>query len=142
MKKVLSIVIAGVAVFALSGCATGDSPDGGSGMDTHYLTDVNGIGIPGVIYNCTSNSARTGSHGDYAFDTTGDRCTFTLDANFVNTDQGLYINSRPDSAVSGVDGIYYTCINYDTSANPRTGATVGKGHFNHVFNYDECTFRY
>jgi len=140
MKSIVSLVVAGAAVFALSGCAGDGSGEGG--MDTHYLTDINGIGIPDVRYDCTSNSAVTGIDGDYAFDSTGDSCTFILDSHLVDTAQGLYINGSPNDATSGVDGIFYTCLNYDTSANPHTGDTIGQGHFNHVFNYDECTFRY
>ena len=138
MKKITGLALASVAVLALSGC-TGS--DGGS-MDTYYLADVDGIGINSVDYNCNSNRGTTGTKGDFAFDTDGDSCKFFLDSDEAFTDQGLYIDKSKNNPSSGVDGIYYSCTNYDTSANPRTGDTVGHGHFNHTFNYDVCTFRF
>ncbi len=139
MKRITQFTIAGVVIFALSGCSGGEGIE--SIYETHYLTDINGIGIPDVAYDCTSNSSTTGPNGDYVYQV-GDHCTFFLDSALAPTDQGLYIDSEPNNENSGVNGIYYECSNYDTHLNPYTGDTIGNGHFNHVFSYDECTFEY
>ncbi len=144
MKSVMSIVIAGVAVFALSGC--GGDGSGGGGMDTHYLTNVDGVGIRNVPYDCRVGGAgTTGADGAYGFESAGDDCTFTFDQHA--TDEPLYIKRSEFGA--GVSGLYYYCTYNTGSGNtPYRGWTDGSGHIKHVWNHagawviDRCTLEY
>jgi hypothetical protein len=140
-KKLFGLLLLGSMVLVLSGCAGGGSGDDDyvPAHDVHYLTDDLGTGIPDVEFYCTSGYyGYTGPAGGYDFDANGDECTLILDSNEAYTGQSLYIEDE----YGPIDGIYYTCLNYDTSLNPYTGDTIGAGHFNHVFDYDECTFNY
>ncbi len=144
MKKFLGMALAGAAMLALSGCA-GEGVDNGGGMDTHFLTDVNGVGIPGVSYDCSnSSSGTTGPDGSYGFETGGDNCTFRFNSHV--TDQPLYIKQGEHGA--GVSGLYYSCT-YDTGSvnTPYSGWTGSHGHIKHVWYdagwvIDTCTIRY
>jgi len=144
MKRVMSIAIAGVAVFALSGCG-GDGSGGGGGMDTHYLTNVHGVGIGNVPYDCSVGGAgTTGADGAYGFESGGDNCTFTFDQHA--TDEPLYIKRSEFGA--GVSGLRYRCTyNTGSSDTPYQGWTDGSGHIKHVWNdggpvRDKCTLEY
>ena len=144
MKRVMGIAIAGVAVFALSGCGEGGDDNGG-GMDTHFLTDVNGNGIGGVPYACSVGaSGTTEEDGAYGFDSDGDNCTFIF--NQTATDKPLYVKNASGAGVSGLE--YQCTYNTHSGNTPFAGQTDGDGHVKHVWGHngtkvkDECTLKY
>ena len=118
-KKILGLVISGVAVFALSGCG------GGGGGDyvvvdppvdnetTLFLVDDVGIGVQFVPYTCYApdgtivSDYETDVYGEFTF-IPGDRCEFDL-YGFPNIDStSLFI---VDIDTFGKDDIPYNCIN-------------------------------
>ena len=145
MKRIFSLVLAGLAGLAFSGCSGGG--DSGVSMDTHYLTDINGVGIEGVEYECVSISGVqfTDIDGSYGFDSNGDNCTFVF--NIPATDRRLYIKNAEFG--TGVGGLPYRCTYNTGSGNtPYIGVTDINGNIKHVWRHngnfvlDECTIEY
>ena len=143
MKNIVGLIAVGVAVFALSGCAGDGSGD--EGMDTHFLTNLDGVGIEGVPYDCSVGGAgTTGVDGSYGFESGGDNCTFMFDQHA--TDEPLYI--RRSEFGAGVSGLHYRCTYSTGSAEtPYRGVTDSNGHIKHVWYdgepvEDRCTLEY
>ena len=120
-KKIAGLMVAGVAVFALSGCGGGDDyyyddpviVDPGPELVTLFLVDQNYIGVSYVEYTCIDafdeiiTDDFTTIDGEFTF-AVGDRCEFDL-FGFPNIDStSLYIVDIDDF---GKEDIPYSCIN-------------------------------
>ena len=119
-KKITGLMVAGVAVFALSGC-------GGGGGDTVYvepeptdgilflIDDNSGLGIDGVPYECyTSDGTLVYEDwtvdGKFSFDI-GERCFFDFDGfegTIPNDLQPIYIADDLDGRKHDIP---YECDN-------------------------------
>ena len=136
MKKLIGLVFAGVAVFALSGCSSGGGDtvivDPGPEYITLFLIDDNiGLGAEFVPYTCYDPSGTivadefTTATGAFTF-VAGDRCEFDL-YGFNGTvpfdDQPLYI---ADDLGEGKDDIPYSC---DNGIDIAEGTTDVFGYF-------------
>ena len=142
-NKISGLMVAGVAVFALSGCgSSGGSGGGGSYIppDTTTLLLVDGFsdGVDGVRYVCDSFSGITGDGplaGEFTF-LPGDNCNFYLE-DYVVLGDDLFIT---DDIKVGINNKYYIC---DSGIDGYTGDTGFGGEF--IYNYgfnDVCTFEF
>jgi hypothetical protein len=122
-KKIAGFIVAGIAVFALSGCGGGDDyyyyddpvppvivePE----LVTLFLIDELGIGVEYVPYICYAPDGSivtdtvTPINGEFSF-VPGDRCEFDLFGFPNGIDFPLYI---ADIDGFGKDDIPYNCIN-------------------------------
>ena len=143
-KKIAGLMIAGVAVFALSGC-------GGGGddyyeppvvvVDMHYLIDSFGDPVPGVSYDCLSGEhGVTDPEGGYYFDPRADSCDFYL----VRIADDLHIENE---SFVGLNGIPYRCDSINGTLIGFTGDYIGAGGFAGGFDHDwhetdVCTLDY
>ena len=125
-KKIAGLMVAGVAVFALSGCGGSSDVvivDPGPEYVTLFLMDETiGLGAEFVPYTCYGPDGTivtddfTNIYGEFTF-VAGDRCEFDL-FGFDGTlfyDHYLYI---ADDLGNGKDDIPYFC------QNPDTGVTI------------------
>ena len=88
-KKLAGLVVAGVAMFALSGCGGGGGHDGivavppVNNETTLFLIDSGGFSAAGVEYTCENSFGDilgpfyTKSNGEFTFEP-GENCTFEL----------------------------------------------------------------
>ncbi len=130
-KKIAGFLVAGIAVFALSGC--------GGGTDvvyvepepeyfTLFLVDVNGIGVEYIPYTCYApdgsivTDAVTPLNGEFSF-VPGDRCEFDLYGFWGDTLDPLFI---ADIDGFGKDDIPYAC---DNTVDFTSGVTDFDGWF-------------
>jgi len=121
-KKIAGLMVAGVAVFALSGCGGGGGTDvvvvdpGPEYVTLSLMDDTTGLGADFVPYICYAPDGTivtddfTNEFGDFTF-VPGDRCEFDL-LHFAGTvpfdNQPLYIADEFDN---GKDDIPYICDN-------------------------------
>ncbi len=142
MKKLIGLVFAGVAVFALSGCGGGgddyyyEEPIN-DGLTTLFLVDQDGYSYAGIPYKCDSMAdwSKTAYNGEFSF-YPGENCEFDF--------LGLYGNYEGDPLVDdivyivddldyGKGGIPYECASFGV------GTTYGDGSFDYDID-DECVF--
>jgi len=138
MKKLMGLVLAGVAVFALSGCGGGDDyyyyyEDD---LTTLFLIDQDGFSLGDVPYSCDGGRTYyTRSNGEFSF-YPREECTFDFDGYIGNyeddpiTDDIIYIVDYLDY---GKGGIPYECASFGV------GSTYSDGSFDYDEN-DECVF--
>ncbi|OQX77902.1 MAG: hypothetical protein B6D54_00850 [Epsilonproteobacteria bacterium 4484_65] len=140
MKKLIGLIVAGVAVFALSGCGGGDDDyyaPPPSNLTTLFLIDQDGFSLGGVPYICDSmvDWSATRPNGEFTFDPP-DNCTFDfigLNGNYNNdpfVDDIIYI---VDDLDRGKGNIPYDCASFGAST------TYGDGSFDYDID-DECVF--
>ena len=139
-KKIAGLMVAGVAVFALSGCGGGGGDNDGPPpvvVDMHYLIDSFGDPVPGVSYDCLSGEhGVTDPEGGYYFDPRADSCDLYL----VRISEDLHIE---DSDYYGVNGLRYTCTNWGGFTGDYVGAGGYAGGFDHDgWITDICTIDY
>ena len=151
MKKLISLLISGVAVLALSGCGGGgggeyyyeevivepivDPID--DGLTTLFLIDQDGFAYAGVPYICDSmvDWDYTAPNGEFSF-YPGEDCEFDfigLEGNYEDdpyVDDIVYI---VDDLDYGKGGIAYECASFGV------GTTYGDGSFDYDID-DLCTF--
>jgi len=145
-KRIAGLMVAGVAVFALSGCGGGGDtvivdPGPGPGPEpvTLFLLDEDGFSYGGVPYLCDgmANWGYTEPNGEFTF-YEYESCVFDfngLDGN-VNHDP-LFddIIRITDDRGLGVPNIEYDCISYGFDT------TQGDGSFFYDMD-DSCTFHF
>ena len=144
-KKIAGLLIAGVAVFALSGCGGGSSGTDVIVIDpvTHYLhtyDPVTGIfvGVPDVEYQCGPDPVRyTDISGSFVY-VPGDDCTYYDLDDWLSLSQldELYLSS--DRA-----GQIWVSVDYDCeSGNGGRMNSDGLFIFDPFWSYsgDTCTF--
>ena len=142
MKKLMGLVFAGVAVFALSGCGGGgddyyyEEPIN-DGLTTLFLVDQDGYSYAGIPYKCDSMAdwSKTAYNGEFSF-YPGENCEF----DFLGLDGDYNIDPDVDDIVRIVDdldygkgGIPYECASFGV------GTTYGDGSFEYDID-DECVF--
>jgi len=150
-KKIISLMFATVAVFALSGCDGADDAyedgyedgyhDGSrvpeSGMTTLFLIDRKGFSASDVEYTCinsfgdVSGPFYTEGNGEFTFEP-GENCTFELIGFDGTPGDELFIESDIGQPK---DSIPYSCYGGDA------GLTDLYGSFNYLIN-DSCTFAF
>ena len=140
-KKIAGLMIAGVAVFALSGCGAGDTvvvvDDDTSNETTLFLVDNDGFSVAYVDYSCVDSfgdfigNFQTKSNGAFTFEP-GEDCTFDFIGYDGTPGDELYIE---DIDQNSKEGIPYTCISGDF------GRTFGDGSFDYMMD-DSCTFEF
>jgi len=139
-KKIAGLMVAGVAVFALSGCGGsngGDyyAPPPINNETTLFLIDSDGFSAAGVEYICENSFGDihgpfyTKSNGEFTFEP-GENCTFELIGFDGTPEDELFIESDIGQAK---EGIPYSCLGGDS------GLTDLAGSFDYLFN-DSCTF--
>jgi len=120
-KRITGLMVAGMAVFALSGCGGGDDvvivdpvpPIVGPELVTLFLIDSNDIGVEYVPYICYAPDGSivtdtvTPINGEFSF-VPGDRCEFDLFGFPNGIDFPLFI---ADIDGFGKEDIPYSCIN-------------------------------
>jgi hypothetical protein len=129
-KKIVGLVIALIAVFALSGC--GDTEvyveEPAPEEVALFLVDINGIGIEYVPYICYAPDGsivadfETDFYGEFSF-VPGDRCEFDLFGFPSDIVEPLFI---VDDLGYGKDDIPYSCIN---GLSVLEGTTDMDGYF-------------
>jgi len=138
-KKLASLMVVGVAVFALNGCGSSGGNDvvivdpGPEYVTLFLMDDTIGLGAEFVPYICYAPDGTivtddfTTARGAFTF-VAGDRCEFDL-LDFAGTvpfyDQPLYI---ADDLGGGKDDIPYSC---DNSIDIVEGATDDFGEFDY-----------
>ena len=143
-KKIVGLMVAGVAVFTLSGCGGGgdtviiDPGPGPSPSETYlFFVDNGGYAVSGVHYVCYN------SFGDFIVDDVtrydgaflfepGENCTFDFIGYDGTPGDELYIE---DDIQNPKAGIPYTCLGGDF------GRTYADGSFDYVID-DSCTFEF
>jgi len=141
-KKLVGLVVAGVAMFALSGCGGGGGSNGidagppVSNLTTLLLVDGFNDGVDGIYYECDSYTGVTGDGlvaGEFSF-LPGDDCDFYLEDSVILGDD-LFIT---DVTKLGVNNKYYFC---NAGVGMYTGDTGRDGEFMYDYGFDDiCTF--
>ena len=134
-KKISGFIVAGIAVFVLSGCGGGTDVvyvDPGPEYVTLFLMDdLTGLGADHVPYICYDPNGKivtdsfTAIDGEFTF-VAGDRCEFDLfgfDGSVPPDSEPLYI---ADDLGEGKDDIPYYC---DNGTDIAEGATDLFGYF-------------
>ena len=140
MKKLIGLVLAGVAVFALSGCGGGD--DYYDDAVTLFLVDERGFSYGGIPYTCEGVngvwSGRTLANGEFTF-YPREYCEF----DFYGLDGDYDIGPDVDDIVRIVDyldygkgGIPYECSSFNVG---NINYTYSDGSFEYDID-DECVF--
>lgn len=142
MKKLMSLVVAGVALFALSGCGGGDTyvVDDGPIPETYFITDDFGLGVGNIIYHCDSGlSGITNFEGAFTFDIRGDNCNFDFFTNDII--DNLYLEYSNDPNIdTGLNGIYFECVRDGRiELTGDTGDIISDGFIADASLYDGCT---
>jgi hypothetical protein len=120
-KRITGLMVAGMAVFALSGCGGGDDvvivdpvpPIVGPELVTLLLIDINDIGVGYVPYTCYAPDGSivtddiTPVNGEFSF-VPGDRCEFDLFGFANGISDPLFI---ADIDGFGKEDIPYECSN-------------------------------
>ena len=146
-KKLISLLFAGVAVLALSGCGGG----GGSSdyyvdpivepiddsLTTLFLIDQDGFSYADIPYICDSMSDwdYTASNGEFSF-YPGEDCEFDFDGLIGNYYDDTYVDDIVyivDDLDYGIGGIDYECASFGV------GSTYDDGSFDYDID-DQCTF--
>ena len=138
-KKIISLMFATVAVFALSGCGGGNDnyvppePD----ATTLFLIDQDGFSLGGVPYRCDSmpDWSETRPNGEFTF-FEPESCTFDFDGFIGNYDNDPDIDDIiyiVDDLDRGKGNIPYDCSSFVGST------TYGDGSFDYDID-DQCTF--
>lgn len=144
-KKIISFLVSGVAVLALSGCGGGGEyyyeeviiEPVDDGLTTLFLIDQDGFAYAGVPYICDSmvEWSETAPNGEFSF-YPGEDCEFDfigLEGNYADdpyVDDIVYI---VDDLDYGKGGIEYECASFGV------GSTYGDGSFDYDID-DLCTF--
>lgn len=146
-KKIISFLVSGVAVLALSGCGGGGGGEYyyeeviiepvDDGLTTLFLIDQDGFAYAGVPYICDSmvEWSETAPNGEFSF-YPGEDCEFDfigLEGNYADdpyVDDIVYI---VDDLDYGKGGIEYECASFGV------GSTYGDGSFDYDID-DLCTF--
>jgi len=134
MKKLMGLIFAGVALFALSGCGESDDyyPDD---LTTLFLVDQDGYAYADVPYICESmrDWDTTRPNGEFSF-YPGEDCEFDFDGlNGVYGDEFDDIIRIVDYTYDGKGGIPYECVYFGASS------TYSDGSFEYDID-DECVF--
>ena len=137
MKKIVSIALAGAAVFALSGCAGGDSGPNGAVETTSYLQEFDGvhhIAEDGVSYTCDGGSrGSTGWNGEFTYYDDEDCTFFGLDSGYPESTHGgewqLRIRSKDNTSGTGISNVRFECDSSDGPAFDISGRTSPQGSF-------------
>ena len=150
-KKLAGLVVAGIAVFALSGCGGGDTyyveevvpPDD---LTTLFLVDESGDPYSGIPYICDSmrDWERTLSNGEFTF-LPPDNCEFDFDGYFGTDPDDLTVPYNEliyivDIADEGKNGIPYECSRFNVG---NINYTDYDGIYDGSFEYDAddaCVF--
>ena len=138
MKKLL--YVAGLALSALffAGCGgggggvapgPGPGPAPGPTAVMWYIDDIDGVGVGGISYNCTSGNGVTDADGAFIF-FPGDVCNFDFWGLPGNLVFSLHID---DELTTGVGNIPFECD------SGWSGATYADGSFEYDAD-DYCTF--
>ena len=134
-KRLVGLMVAGIAVFALTGCGGGGDDE--PAVEIHYLIDSFGEPVAGIGYDCLSGEhGVTDPEGGYYFDPYGDSCDFYLS----RYEDDLHIE---DSAYYGVNGLRYVCYHTDGFTGDYIGTGGYAGGFDHDWSItDVCTIDY
>ena len=138
-KKLMSLVLAGVAVLVLSGCGGGDTVivDESPIPETFFITDLAGFGVGGIIYHCDSGfSGVTNFEGAFTFDIVGDNCNFDFFTNNIIDDIHIEYDNDP-SSFAGINGIQYECVR--SGSITEEGFTGPDGFITDASAHDGCT---
>ncbi len=136
MKKLIMLLVSGLAVIALSGCG-GGAYDAGyddgfydgarasdASMTTLFLIDQDGFSLGGVPYYCVDPSGVrtadyvTAPNGEFTF-VPGERCTFDLYGYNGTPEDPLFI---VDDVGLGKPDIPYACDGGDNGLTDVTGS--------------------
>ena len=139
-KKIVGLMVAGVAVFALSGCGGGGGDDYYPPVDnttTLFLIDQDDNSLGGIPYICDSmiDWSTTRSNGEFTFSPPDD-CEFDftgLEGNYNGdpyVDDIVYIVDDLDNPKPNIP---YECASFGVSS------TYGDGSFDYDID-DRCTF--
>ena len=145
-KKLTGLIVAGVAMFALSGCGGGGDVYYDDGIvatppvnneTTLFLIDSGGFSAADVEYTCVNSFGDvlgpfyTKANGEFTFEP-GENCTFELIGFDGTPADPLFIESDIGQPK---DGIPYDCIGGDF------GLTDLAGSFDYLMD-DSCTFAF
>ena len=141
MKKLMSLVIAGISVLALSGCGGGGDDYYDDGLTTLFLVDDQGYSYVDVPYICDSMNDWdfTPANGEFSF-YPGEDCTFDLtglngtDPYDIYENDYIYIVDYLDNGKNGID---YNCEYFGV------GTTYDDDIWDGSFDYDtddSCSF--
>jgi len=141
-KKIAGLMVAGIAVFVLSGCGGDDYYDDpvivdpGPELVTLFLVDEFDVGVSHVPYTCIDafdeviTDDFTNIDGEFTF-AVGDRCTFDFYDFLGDTINPIYL---VDIDYFGKDDIPYSCI------NDYNEYTEGITDFDGWFTYPEDAY--
>jgi hypothetical protein len=132
MKKVLSVVIAGVAVFALSGCG-GDSGPGGAVYTDYYITDTGGAGVSDIVWSCDKGTNGTTNNSGHFYIESVDTCDLDLHTALITG--SIFLE---DNVVS-VDNISYACVGNKAHPGMVNGVTGPGGLIDNASHFTSCT---
>ena len=101
MKRVMSLAIAGVAVFALSGCG-GDTAGGGD--KNYYITYSDGSGVSAIDWSCDGGTNGTTWNDGRFYTEPGNTCDLDLHSGLIIGD--IYL----ENDVGSLDNVRYSCV--------------------------------
>jgi len=141
-KKLISLLFAGIAVLALSGCGSGggdyyENPPINDGLTTLFLIDQEGFAYADIPYICDSmlDWDLTAPNGEFSF-YPGEDCEFDFYGLEGNYDDDPYVDDIVyivDYLDYGKGGIEYECASFGV------GSTYADGSFDYDID-DLCTF--
>ena len=132
MKRIFSLVLAGLAVLAFSGCSSGGDE---SEQVTNYINFADTHRIQTIYYECDSGTGGTLDYIDGSFvrDADSDICRFDLHTDLVTGD--IYLE---DQNYNSMNGLRYTCEK-PVGTILEDAMTGPAGFIDNATDYWQCT---
>ncbi len=132
MKRVISVMITGMAVFALGGC-TGDGGSDEILFKNYYITHNDGSGVSGVVWECDGGTDGTTNNSGKFYAEPRDNCDLDLRTNLIVGD--IYLEDDSGS----LNNVRYSCVGNNAHPGTVRDFTGPGGLIDNASHFTSCT---